>query len=31
MLAPLPVEDVHVEEAHLDDVLRGYYRDGAGG
>jgi ABC-2 type transport system ATP-binding protein len=29
MLAPLPIEDFDVEDAHLDDVLRSYYRNGA--
>jgi ABC-2 type transport system ATP-binding protein len=31
MLASLPVEDFEVEDAHLDDVLRSYYRNGAAG
>ena len=31
MLASLPVEDFEVEDAHLDDVLRSYYRNGASG
>jgi ABC-2 type transport system ATP-binding protein len=31
MLASLPVEDFEVEDAHLDDVLRSYYRNGARG
>jgi ABC-2 type transport system ATP-binding protein len=30
MLASLPLEDIDVEEAHLEDVLLGYYRNGAG-
>jgi ABC-2 type transport system ATP-binding protein len=29
MIASLPVEDVEVREAHLEDVLRRYYRDAA--
>jgi ABC-2 type transport system ATP-binding protein len=29
MIASLPVEDVEIREAHLEDVLRRYYRDAA--
>jgi ABC-2 type transport system ATP-binding protein len=28
-LAPLPVEDLHISEAKLEDAVLGYYRDGA--
>jgi hypothetical protein len=27
MVAPLPIEDIEVREAHLEDVLKRYYKD----